>query len=482
VTVDRDPPSRQAAGLSWRASALYLGMLALTIVGFLAVRWLGRDLTAPPAEKQALVAGSTALRFNALIHILFAMALVILTARLLGSLFARFRQPPVIGEVIAGILLGPSLLGRVAPAISEFVLPVQVAPYLSIVAQVGVVLYMFLVGLELDLKVLRQRTHTTVAISHASIVAPFLLGAALALGLYPRLSSSDVPFAHFALFSGVAMSVTAFPVLARILADRGLQGTRMGAVALTCAAVDDVTAWCLLALVVSVVNSRVGGGFLTIGFTLAYLAAMFWLVRPVVKRLVERHEERGGELDRTVLSIVFVVMLLSAFTTELIGIHAVFGAFALGAIIPAESSLARELRHRLEDFVVVLLLPAFFAYTGLRTQIGLVSGMVEWLLCGLVLVTACVGKFGGTFIAARVTGLSWQDSAQLGVLMNTRGLMELIVLNIGLDLGVISPALFAMLVIMAIVTTVATTPLLHVIETLKAPRPAGSPASAPGHS
>ena len=312
-------------------------------------------------------------------------------------------------------------------------------------------------------------------------MAAFLLGAALALVLYPRLSSSDVPFTYFALFSGVAMSVTAFPVLARILTERGLQGTRMGAIALTCAAVDDVTAWCLLALVVSVVNSRVGGGFLTIGLTLAFLAGMFWLARPLAVRLVRRHEERGGEVDRTVLSVVFVLMLLSALVTELIGIHAVFGAFALGAIIPAESKLARELRHRLEDFVVVLLLPAFFAYTGLRTQIGLVSGADQWLLCGLVLVTACVGKFGGTALAARVTGLDWRDSAALGVLMNTRGLMELIVLNIGLDLGVISPALFAMLVLMAIITTMATTPLLHVFENAPRRIPSGA-LNAPGHS
>jgi len=243
-----------------------------------------------------------------------------------------------------------------------------------------------------------------------------------------------------------------------------------------------VTAWCLLALVGSVVNSRVGGGFLTIGVTLAYLGAMFWLVRPVVARLIRRHEERGGELDKTVLSVVFVVMLLSAFTTELIGIHAVFGAFTLGAIIPADSSVSRELRRRLEDFVVVLLLPAFFAYTGLRTQIGLVSGVNEWLLCGLVVVIACLGKFGGTYVAARITGLGGQDSAALGVLMNTRGLMELIVLNIGLDLRVISPALFAMLVIMAIVTTVATTPLLHLIESLNQRRlPSAAAVNAPGH-
>jgi K+:H+ antiporter len=258
---------------------------------------------------------------------------------------------------------------------------------------------------------------------------------------------------------GVAMAITAFPVLARILTDRGVQTTRMGVIALTCAAVDDVTAWCLLAFVVSVANARTAGGLMTALLTVGYIASMVLVARPFIRGLIDRHD-RHGDVNKTVLTVVFVGLLLSALITEFIGIHAIFGAFALGVVIPAQSRLARELIHRLEDFVVVLFLPAFFAYTGLRTQVGLVSGASEWFLCGLVVLVACVGKFGGSFVAARATGLGWQDSASLGVLMNTRGLMELIVLNIGLELGVISPTLFAMLVIMALVTTMMTSPIL----------------------
>jgi Kef-type K+ transport system membrane component KefB len=450
--------------LSWRTIAAYLLLIACGVGGFFAIRHLGHDLpAAAPAGPEPFGGGDPKLKFDALVHVLLALAVIIVTARLLGTIFDKLRQPPVIGEVLAGILLGPSLLGRVAPSVSGYLLPANVAPFLSVLAQVGVILYMFLVGLELDTSLLRKRTHATVAVSHASIVVPFLLGCALALLLYPRLSSSDVPFAFFALFCGVAMSVTAFPVLARILTDRGVQTTRLGVTALACAAVDDVTAWCLLAFVVSVVKARAAGGLLTAGLTVGFIAFMVLVARPLLLRLIRAHDRSGDDLNRAVLTAVIVAMLFSALATEYIGIHAVFGAFLLGAMIPADSKIARELLHRLEDFVVVLFLPAFFAYTGMRTQVGLVSGASEWLLCLLIIVTACVGKFGGSFAAARLSGMGWRDSASLGVLMNTRGLMELIVLNIGLDLRVISPTLFAMLVMMAIVTTMATTPVLDLL-------------------
>jgi Kef-type K+ transport system membrane component KefB len=305
-----------------------------------------------------------------------------------------------------------------------------------------------------------------VAISHASIVVPFLLGAALALVLYPRLSTRDVPFTVFALFCGVSMSVTAFPVLARILTDRGTHTSRLGVIALTCAAVDDVTAWCLLAFVVSIANMQMGGGLLTAGLSAGYIAFMVIVVRPGVCKLVAL-QERRGDMTKGVLAIIFVSMLLSALATEYIGIHSIFGAFALGALVPRESRVARDLIAKLEDVVVVLLLPAFFAYTGMRTKLSLVSGVDQWALCALITLTASVGKFGGSSVAARATGMRWADSAALGILMNTRGLMELVVLNIGLDLGVISPTLFAMLVIMALLTTVATTPVLRLIARLQ---------------
>jgi Kef-type K+ transport system membrane component KefB len=362
--------------------------------------------------------------------------------------------------VIAGLLLGPSLLGRIAPSVSAYILPPPVAPFLGVLSQVGVVLYMFLVGTELDLSRLRKQAHSTVAISHASIIAPFLLGSALALVLYTRFSSSDVPFTHFALFLGVAMSVTAFPVLARILTDRGIQTTMMGTVALTCAAVDDVTAWCLLAVVVSVASNTGTGALWTLGLSLVYVTGMLVIARPLLVRLAAWQARRPA-LTRGMFTLICVMLLVSALTTEAIGIHAIFGAFALGAMIPHDSSLAADLKARLEDIVVVFFLPAFFAYTGMRTQIGLVTGGDAWFWCGVIVLTASVGKFGGSFIAARLSGLAWREAASLGILMNTRGLVELIVLNIGLDLRVISPQLFAMLVFMAVITTMSTTPVLQ---------------------
>ena len=446
-----------------RAVAAYGLMIGGVVLLYLWIRAYGETLGAPLASGTAIF-GSAASRANAgdLLHVLLALVVVIATARAMGSIFRSVGQPQVIGEILAGIVLGPSLLGRLAPGAEGYLFPAMVGPALNIIAQVGVILYMFLVGLELDPALLRKRGHTTVAISHASIVAPFLLGAAIALYLYPKLSTGDVPFTCFSLFLGVSMSVTAFPVLARILTDRRIHKTRMGAIALTCAAVDDVTAWCMLAFVVSVARAQAAGAVATIAMALGFIALMIVVVRPAMVRLSLVYGNRG-RLTQGVMAAIFVALLVSASATELIGIHAVFGAFALGAVIPHDSGMARELTDRLEDIVIVLLLPAFFAYTGLRTQIGLVSGYEQWMMCALIVVVASAGKFGGSVVAARITGLNWRDSSALGVLMNTRGLMELIVLNIGLEMNVISPTLFAMLVIMALITTFATTPILHLI-------------------
>jgi len=456
----------------------YGAMIAATVGIYLAVREVGQGLWAPGPTGAPFGSTGGATSGDTLLHVLIALAVVIATARALGSLFKRLRQPPVIGEIIAGILLGPSLLGRVAPAASAFLLPKAVAPYLGIISQVGVILYMFLVGLELDPSLLKKRGHATVAISHASIITPFVLGAGISLWLYPMLSTSDVPFTCFSLFLGVSMSVTAFPVLARILTDRRIHTTRMGVIALTCAAVDDVTAWCLLAFVVSIVQARAAGAVLTAGLAVGFIAAVVLIVRPAMVKLARVYGNRG-RLTQGVMALVFVALLLSSCATEVIGIHAVFGAFALGAVIPHDSSLARDLTDRLEDIVIVLLLPAFFAFTGMRTEIGLVGSGTEWLVCGAIIVVASVGKFGGSLVAARLTGLGWRDASALGVLMNTRGLMELIVLNIGLELRVISPTLFAMLVIMAVVTTFATTPILHIIWRDARPEESREPAAFP---
>jgi Kef-type K+ transport system membrane component KefB len=391
-----------------------------------------------------------------------ALVVIIATARLIGVAFMWIGQPPVIGEVIGGIMLGPSLLGRISPDVYAGLLPPVLAPILGVYAQLGVILYMFLVGLELDLSTIRKHGHATVAISHASIVVPFLSGTLLALLLYPVVGTQGVSFTVFALFLGVSMAVTAFPVLARILTDSKIHRSPLGILALACAAVDDATAWCLLALVVSIAQARTADAVQTVVFTVGFVALVLGVGAPLMRRLVPRLE-RSAELGRTGLTLLFVAMLASAMATEYIGIHALFGAFLFGAIIPHHSRIASELNTRLEDIVGVLFLPAFFALTGMRTQLALVSGTESWLLCGVIILVACVGKFGGTLFAARAVGFSWQNAAALGSLMNTRGLVELIVLNIGLDLGVISPKLFTMLVLMALVTTMMTTPLLRAI-------------------
>jgi Kef-type K+ transport system membrane component KefB len=444
-----------------RVGVFYVISIVSVVVVFRALCGAGESL-APSHAQIASVGAKVTAKFDALPHVLIALLTIMVASRLLGGLFRYLGQPAVIGEVIAGIVLGPSLLGSVAPEVTAALLPAQVTPFLGVIAQVGVILFMFTIGLELDTALLRQRTHATVAVSHASIMAPFLLGGCLALFLYPRMASEHVPFTTFALFIGVSMSVTAFPVLARILTDRGLSRSRLGVVALTCAAVDDVTAWCLLSFVIGVVKAESGSGLFIAARALAYIAVMLGVVRPLVVRLARAQEGRE-RVGQDAVAVLFGLLLCSALMTEWIGIHALFGAFLVGAIVPHESRLAHQLQEKLRDVVVVFLLPAFFAFTGLRTQIALVSGLDEWLICALIIVVASVGKFGGSLVAGRITGMAWRDASALGILMNTRGLVELIVLNIGYDLGIISPTLFAMLVIMALVTTAATTPILDLI-------------------
>ncbi|MCY3003188.1 MAG: cation:proton antiporter [Planctomycetota bacterium] len=446
-----------------RTFVSYSVMLGATAVAYLWIRAQGEQLEAPAATGAS--AAERGAHSSDLAHLLLALGVITLLARVVGGACRRLLgQPPVIGEILAGILLGPSVLGALWPEAQHFLLPESVAPALGVVSKIGVVLFMFLVGLDLDPRLLRGNTHSTIAVSHASIVAPFLLGATLALWLYPLYSSASVGFTAFSLFLGVSLSITAFPVLARILRDRRVQGTRLGVTALACAAVDDVSAWTLLALVVGIATATMSGAVWTIAYVAAYVALMMLVVRPLMQRwFVAREERYEGPLSHSALAFVFVALLGSALATEWIGIHALFGAFLLGAILPNEGRLARELRSRIEDVVLVLFLPSFFAFTGMRTSIGLVEGSRDWMFCGLIVLTAVVGKFGGSLFAARLTGMSWRHSAALGVLMNTRGLMELIVLNLGLDLGVISPTIFTMMVIMALVTTFMTTPLLDLL-------------------
>jgi Kef-type K+ transport system membrane component KefB len=394
-------------------------------------------------------------------RLLLQIGVIVAAARLAGWLFRKIGQPQVMGEMAAGILLGPSLLGWVLPGVSAFLFPPTSLGFLNALCQVGLVLYMFLVGLQLEPRLLAGRGRTAIVTSHASILAPFLAGTALALFLYPRLSEEGVPFSSFALFLGAAMSVTAFPVLARILTDRNFHRSPVGAVSLACAAVDDVTAWCLLAGVV--ILARAPLQTVPLPRTLAGLALFIALLLTFGRRLFGRFEEtagRQGSLTQDSLALILLCAVGCALTTELLGVHALFGAFIAGAAMPKGSAFVREVSGRLEDLAVVLLLPLFFAFTGLRTSVRLLNGAEAWLICGLIILVAVAGKLGGSALAARLSGMSWREAAAVGILMNTRGLMELVILNIGRDIGVLSRELFAMMVLMALVTTFMTSPLV----------------------
>ena len=447
----------------------YLLLLVGGVVAFLAIQRVGITLVAPQVVE---VKTTNEIAKNGgvdvVIHVLAILAAVIALGNLLSWGLKRIHQPAVIGEVIAGILLGPSVLGAVSPATMQLLIPSpEIDPHglvvssLKTIAQLGVVLYMLIVGLELNLYKVGRQAKSAIAISHASIVVPFILGSGLSIWLYPMLSTRDVPFTSFALFIGVAMSITAFPILARILTDQDLDQTDLGVIALSCAATDDVTAWCLLAFVVGVAQAQIDSAVIVGVATILFIAVMFIAVRPLIVKWIRWAEPRG--LDQQATPLLLILLLCSALATEAIGIHAVFGAFLLGAVIPHDSRVAQSLSVKLHDVVTIMLLPAFFAVTGMNTRIGLISGMESWATCLVIIVVATAGKFGGTLLAARVIGLDWPTSSALGILMNTRGLMELIVLNIGLSLGVITPKLFAMMVIMALVTTIATAPILKKI-------------------
>ncbi|MGJ5628650.1 cation:proton antiporter [Nostoc sp. CALU 1950] len=395
------------------------------------------------------------------ILVLVEVLIVIGLSRLVGLAFRSIKQPLVIGEIVAGIMLGPSLFGLVAPHVAVTLFPPETFPFLNVLSQVGLIFFMFLIGLELNPKYLNSQLKVAVFTSHVSILVPFSLGTFLAVLLYPLVASASVSFTAFALFLGAVMSITAFPVLARIITENNLQGTRLGTLALSCAAVDDVTAWCLLAVAIAVARTGdFAGAIPTIIASIVYVVLMLTLGRWFLQGLV-KHYLRAGRLSQLLIAGIYMGVVASALITELIGIHLIFGAFLLGAAMPKNEDLVRELAVKTEDFVLIFLLPIFFAYSGLRTDIGLLNRPELWLLCALVLGVAIAGKYFGTYIAARVSGINKREASALGWLMNTRGLTELIVLNIGLELGVISPLIFTMLVIMALVTTFMTSPLLE---------------------
>lgn len=401
------------------------------------------------------------MHLDTVILVLIEVLIVIGLSRLVGVGCRWIKQPLVIGEIIAGIMLGPSLFGLIAPDLAAALFPAEAVPFLNVLSQVGLIFFMFLIGLELNPKYLSGQLEIAILTSHVSILVPFSLGTLIAVLLYPQVSNASVSFTAFALFLGAAMSITAFPVLARIITENNLQGTRLGTLALTCAAVDDVTAWCVLALAIAVARTgSINGAFPTIIFALIYIAFMVTAGRWFLTR-VATYYQRTRQLNQLLLAGIYMGVVASALITEIIGIHLIFGAFLLGAVMPKDADLVREIAEKTEDFVLIFLLPVFFAYSGLRTQIGLLNSPELWFLCLIVLAVAIAGKYVGTYIAARVGGIENREASALGWLMNTRGLTELIVLNIGLSLGVISPLLFTMLVIMALVTTFMTSPLLE---------------------
>ncbi|MGA2173386.1 MAG: cation:proton antiporter [Verrucomicrobiota bacterium] len=393
--------------------------------------------------------------------LLIQLILIVVLARLFGAFFVRLGQPAVIGEMIAGMVLGPSVAGALFPGPFHFVFASDSLAALRMLSQVGVILFMFMVGMELELKQIRSQARTAVMVSHVGIVFPYFLGVLFSFFIYPSYAAGRTTFPAFALFMGIAMSITAFPVLARIIDERGLTKSPLGTMALTCAAVNDVTAWAILAFVVASVKSESAGScWLTLALLLVFVGAMLFLIKPLLRRLLLAGARGVDGPTRNTVVVSLVVVFAAGLFTEVIGIHPLFGAFMAGACMPQASQFRLRLRERLESFSSAFLLPLFFAFTGLRTEVGLLNDWESVGLClGLVLV-ATLGKLGGSLLAARWTGMGWHDSFALGALMNTRGLVELIVLNIGFDLGILSPRVFTMMVIMALVTTCMTGPLL----------------------
>ncbi|MDD4505573.1 MAG: cation:proton antiporter [Sulfurospirillaceae bacterium] len=396
--------------------------------------------------------------------LLVQIIVIMAAARTFGIFISKFSQPPVIGEIVAGVLLGPSLLGLVFPEFSALLFPKSSFQNLHFLSQIGLLLFMFVVGMELDFDKLKQQTKASVVISHISIIFPFFLGTILAYIIYPSFASTTVTFTAFALFIGIAMSITAFPVLARILKDHNLTKTSYGAMALTCAAADDATAWYILAIVIAVSTStNLLMSILMLIPIVVYVTVMLFVVKPFLRKIGNKIDDTT--LDMKITTIVLVVLLTSSLITELLGIHALFGAFMAGVMMPSssESQLKERIAPRLEYVSLLVLLPLFFALTGLRTQINLLESQ-HWIVCLSIIAVAVIGKFIGSAIASRFMGISWKDSFAIGALMNTRGLMELVVLNIGYELGILSPILFTMFVIMALVTTFMTGPLLYLID------------------
>lgn len=402
--------------------------------------------------------------------LLIQIIAVLLMVRLFGFLFKHIGQPGVIGEIVAGIVLGPSVLGYFFPDVFQALFPPESLTNLELLSQVGLVLFMFVIGMELDFSVLKNKINETLVISHAGILVPFFLGIVASYWIYEEYAAAQTAFLPFALFIGISMSITAFPVLARIIQERNMTKTSLGTLAIASAANDDVTAWCLLAVVIAIAKAGTFASALyAIGLTALYIIIMFMVVRPFLKKVGEVYANQEV-INKTFVALILLILIISSTLTEIIGIHALFGAFMAGVVMPASIGFRKVMMEKVEDIALVFFLPLFFAFTGLRTEIGLINSPALWGVCLLLITVAVAGKLGGCAVAARLVGESWKDSFTIGTLMNTRGLMELVALNIGYEMGVLPPSIFVILVIMALVTTFMTTPLLHLVERVFARR------------
>ena len=458
---------KKANGIFYLITIGFFSALMYYVVVKGAVLEQGRKIVVPDSGLSQWEEFLHSLSYNLehpLALLLAQIIVIILVARFFGWICLKIGQPSVIGEILAGVALGPSLVGFYFPEFSSTLFPLESLGNLQFLSQIGLILFMFVVGMELDLKVLKNRAKDAVVVSHASIIIPFALGMVLAYFIYESFAPEGVQFASFGLFLGIAMSITAFPVLARIVQERGIHKSRLGAMVITCAAADDITAWCILAAVIAIVKA---GSFVSalyiIGLAILYVFLMIKVIRPFLKRIGDLHTSREN-LSKPIVAIFFLVLLGSAYATEVIGIHALFGAFMAGAIMPENVKFRNIFIEKVEDVALVLLLPLFFVFTGLRTQIGLLNDPYLWKVTAVIILVAVVGKFVGSALAAKFIGQNWKDSLTIGALMNTRGLMELVVLNIGYDLGVLTPEIFAMMVIMALVTTFMTGPSLDLIN------------------
>lgn len=402
--------------------------------------------------------------YHPLATLLIQIIVILCAVRLFGYLFQRIGQPGVIGEIVAGIVLGPSLLGKYFPDAFVFLFPPESLTNLGLISQIGLVLFMFVIGMELDFSILKNKINETLVISHAGILIPFFLGILASYRIYEEYASSHTAFLPFALFIGISMSITAFPVLARIIQERGMSKSQVGVLSIASAANDDVTAWCLLAVVIAIAKAGTFASALyTIALTFLYVFIMFSVIRPFLRKLGEAYS-KPEVINKNLVGLILLVLVASAVTTEILGIHALFGAFMAGVVMPSNLGFRRVMMEKIEDVSLVFFLPLFFAFTGLRTEIGLLNSPELWRICLFLILVAVVGKLGGCSVAARLVGESWNNSIKIGALMNTRGLMELVALNIGYEMGVLPPSIFVVLIIMALVTTFMTTPLLHFVD------------------